>query len=446
MSSDRRKNLPRRAKGYKHNDEKNREPGKNPTEVIVNKKDKKRKDIARKSKEEEEDDNDMSDSKIRALAKSMEDGSYGSSPHKKTKRDKDQWFQLRGAFLELVDMQRAQIKDNVEMLKQANLRMKHISDMVSNIGTMVKHDDQKNQSDLCVDPAEPIKMRVIVSKNPEIIGAQWPTYGRTGDGGADLYAPEDVIVPAWSSTIVNTGIQLGLSPGQRVRIQPRSGLAFGEDVDSFYGLIDSNYRGDIQVLMRNFSDDEREFIAGSRIAQMVLERQVEAAVWVHVNSKDLGETERGTEGFGSSDKNPNTKHLPLSITTDEPMVSSDSEKGKETKQKESPESPSSSDEEEDDSEEESQKKSVAKKTPRKPTFDSSVLFYDCKKCGVRCEDLNNWVNHKCKTSEESTGQNPHPKKEEPVDVNDEAVKKEGVFCGLPPSVTEAYQSTSSNGS
>ena len=126
-----------------------------------------------------------------------------------------------------------------------------------------------------------------------------PEYAKPGDAGVDLRATEDVtLAPGGGRGLVPTGVAVAIPRGYAGFIQPRSGLAFkhGVTVLNTPGLIDSDYRGELKVLLVN-TDPSAPFqvTRGERIAQLVIQA-VEHVEFVEVESLD--ETERGEGGFG----------------------------------------------------------------------------------------------------------------------------------------------------
>ena len=95
---------------------------------------------------------------------------------------------------------------------------------------------------------------------------------------------------------VPTGIAIELQPGYEAQVRPRSGLALKHSLTVNFGTIDPGYRGEIRVVMFNFGHVEYTIKPGDRIAQLVLARY-EAVEW---EEGDLGTSDRGTRGFGSS--------------------------------------------------------------------------------------------------------------------------------------------------
>ncbi|XP_060560844.1 deoxyuridine 5'-triphosphate nucleotidohydrolase-like [Ruditapes philippinarum] len=127
-----------------------------------------------------------------------------------------------------------------------------------------------------------------------------PTRGSKLAAGYDLYSAYDVSIPAKGKALVKTDIQIGLPDGCYGRVAPRSGLAHKHFIDVGAGVIDQDYRGNVGVVMFNFSEKDFEVKAGDRIAQLICER---------IYLPDLKEedtldiTERGDGGFGSTGKN-----------------------------------------------------------------------------------------------------------------------------------------------
>jgi dUTP pyrophosphatase len=132
-------------------------------------------------------------------------------------------------------------------------------------------------------------------------GLPAPAYARAGDAGADLVARIDVtLAPNGGRALVPTGVALAIPEGYAGFVQPRSGLALRHGVTCLNtpGLIDSGYRDELAVLLVNTDGaTPYEVHRGDRIAQLVIQR-VESATFVEV--EELGESERGLGGFGST--------------------------------------------------------------------------------------------------------------------------------------------------
>lgn len=122
----------------------------------------------------------------------------------------------------------------------------------------------------------------------------------TGDTGYDIYSVEDKVIPAGGSDIVNTGIDLAyISPGFWFKIEARSGLGFKHGIQPHPGIVDNSYQGNCGVKLYNFSNEDYNVSKGDRIAQIVFYPVLEAdVVW----TEEVHETERGSQGFGSSGK------------------------------------------------------------------------------------------------------------------------------------------------
>ncbi len=128
-----------------------------------------------------------------------------------------------------------------------------------------------------------------------------PRYARTGDAGADLLARSDVVLASRGGrAAVSTGVVVAIPVGYAGLVLPRSGLALRHGVTCLNapGLVDSGYRGELQVVLVNH-DPEHDYAVsrGDRIAQLVLVR-VEEVAFELVGEEGLGESERGAGGFG----------------------------------------------------------------------------------------------------------------------------------------------------
>ena len=132
-------------------------------------------------------------------------------------------------------------------------------------------------------------------------GATIPLYKTAGAAGADLCAKisQPLTIKAGKFAMVPTGLYFEIPEGYEVQVRPRSGLAAknGVTVLNTPGTIDSDYRGEIKVILVNLSDTDFVINNGDRIAQMVVAPVTQAEFIV---SDKLSETERGTGGFGST--------------------------------------------------------------------------------------------------------------------------------------------------
>ena len=125
-------------------------------------------------------------------------------------------------------------------------------------------------------------------------------YQHPHDAGADLKSCEDTIIPANGSTLVHTGVYAAIPCDHVGLVCPRSGLALkqGLTVLNAPGIIDSNYRGELCVILHNTSEKAVEITAGQRIAQLVI-TPVAHAEMIPV-SQLPEDMERGGNGFGST--------------------------------------------------------------------------------------------------------------------------------------------------
>ncbi len=126
-----------------------------------------------------------------------------------------------------------------------------------------------------------------------------PAYETLHTAGMDLRADveETVLLKPMERKLVSTGLHIELPEGFEAQIRPRSGLAFkhGIGIVNSPGTIDADYRGEIKVLLINFSDKVFEINTGDRIAQMIIARH-EKVNWEQV--EELNETTRGVGGYG----------------------------------------------------------------------------------------------------------------------------------------------------
>lgn len=136
-----------------------------------------------------------------------------------------------------------------------------------------------------------------ISNNP------LPQYQTNGAAGMDLYAhlTQDLVLEAGNQLLVPTGIAMELPMGYEAQIRPRSGLALkhGISIVNSPGTIDSDYRGEIKVVLINHGKTAITIHNGDRIAQMVI-AQYEQITWQNVT--ELSETERGAGGYGHTGK------------------------------------------------------------------------------------------------------------------------------------------------
>lgn len=128
--------------------------------------------------------------------------------------------------------------------------------------------------------------------------AKIPSQGSKYAAGYDLYAAEEVLVNTMGRKLVKTNISISIPEGYYGRIAPRSGLAYKNGIDVLAGVIDSDYRGDIGVILFNTDHNlDFEVNVGDRIAQIIIEK-CHSVNWETVETLDS--TVRSEGGFGSS--------------------------------------------------------------------------------------------------------------------------------------------------
>lgn len=130
-------------------------------------------------------------------------------------------------------------------------------------------------------------------------GAILPTYATVGSSGMDLRASEALTIKSGERACVATGLYLEIPLGYEAQIRPRSGLALkkGITVLNTPGTIDSDYRGEIKVILINLGKEDFVIELGDRIAQMVFSSVTHAEL---LKVEDLDETKRASGGFGST--------------------------------------------------------------------------------------------------------------------------------------------------
>lgn len=126
-----------------------------------------------------------------------------------------------------------------------------------------------------------------------------PEYKTSGSVGMDLQANirNEIHIFGGATILIPTGIYIQLPDGYEAQVRPRSGLALKQQLVATFGTIDSDYIGEIGVIINNVGKGERIINPGDRIAQLVFAK-VEKCEWNLV--EELEETERGESGFGST--------------------------------------------------------------------------------------------------------------------------------------------------
>lgn len=143
------------------------------------------------------------------------------------------------------------------------------------------------------------KIPVQIRRLPHGEGLALPAYATAGAAGMDVLAAEDVRLMPGARHAVATGFAMAIPEGFEIQVRPRSGLALkhGISLPNTPGTIDSDYRGELKIIMINLGDSDFAIARGDRIAQLVL-APVVLADWTEVDALD--ETTRGSGGFGST--------------------------------------------------------------------------------------------------------------------------------------------------
>ena len=126
-----------------------------------------------------------------------------------------------------------------------------------------------------------------------------PKYQTKSASGMDLTASEEIFIPAGSRRIVPTGLAVELEDGYEMQVRPRSGVSIKTDLTVMLGTVDSDYRGEIGIIVHNTGKVFCVVKAGDRIAQGIICPVIQAKIEVVT---ELSETERGTGAFGSTGK------------------------------------------------------------------------------------------------------------------------------------------------
>ncbi|CAI8378781.1 MAG: Deoxyuridine 5'-triphosphate nucleotidohydrolase [Hyphomonas sp. TMED17] len=138
-----------------------------------------------------------------------------------------------------------------------------------------------------------------VKRLPHGEGLDLPAYATSGAAGMDVLAAEDLTLESGQRHAVATGLAMAIPQGFEIQVRPRSGLALkhGISVPNSPGTIDSDYRGELKVILINHGASDFVIARGERIGQIVL-AAVSRIQWQEVS--ELPDTERGAGGFGST--------------------------------------------------------------------------------------------------------------------------------------------------
>lgn len=144
---------------------------------------------------------------------------------------------------------------------------------------------------------------VAITVMDHALGLPLPTYATAGAAGMDVHAavPHDnpMVLPGGAVALVPTGLQMAIPPGYECQVRSRSGLAAKHGVFALNapGTIDSDYRGEVKIILANMGSEPFTINRGDRIAQLVVARH-ESVQWNVTHA--LPSTDRGEGGFGST--------------------------------------------------------------------------------------------------------------------------------------------------
>jgi dUTP pyrophosphatase len=140
---------------------------------------------------------------------------------------------------------------------------------------------------------------IAIRRLPHGADLPLPAYASAGAAGMDVVAAEDTTLAPGARQAVATGFAMAIPAGYEVQVRPRSGLALKHGLTCLNtpGTIDSDYRGEVKVILANLGQESVEIRRGDRIAQLV-PAPVQRAALVEVETLD--DTERGAGGFGST--------------------------------------------------------------------------------------------------------------------------------------------------
>jgi dUTP pyrophosphatase len=147
----------------------------------------------------------------------------------------------------------------------------------------------------------PVTIEVRIQRLPHAEGLQLPNYATDGAAGADLCAAveSELVLEPGERAAVPTGLVLEIPNGYEGQVRPRSGLAFkaGLTIINAPGTIDSDYRGELKVLLVNLGSGSLSIGRGDRIAQLLIAPVTRASF---VETDDVSASQRGEGGFGST--------------------------------------------------------------------------------------------------------------------------------------------------
>lgn len=142
-------------------------------------------------------------------------------------------------------------------------------------------------------------IEIEIKRLPHGEGLPFPAYASAGAAGMDVVAAEDFTLAPGERMAVPSGFAMAIPEGHEVQVRPRSGLALKHGITCLNtpGTIDSDYRGEVKIILANLGSEPFSAMRGERIAQLVPAPVLRAEL---VEVADLSDTERGSGGFGST--------------------------------------------------------------------------------------------------------------------------------------------------
>ncbi|MDX1700293.1 MAG: dUTP diphosphatase [Melioribacteraceae bacterium] len=145
---------------------------------------------------------------------------------------------------------------------------------------------------------------LLIKKNSNSFNdIPFPSYATPGSSGLDVRAAIDnsIIIKPGKFMLIPTNLSIEIPLGYEIQVRPRSGLAakHGIGILNSPGTIDSDYRGEIKIILFNFSEEDFEINRGDRIAQLVIAEVIQANI---IESENLNSSDRGVGGFGHTGK------------------------------------------------------------------------------------------------------------------------------------------------
>ncbi len=143
------------------------------------------------------------------------------------------------------------------------------------------------------------EIHIAIRRLPNGGGLPLPAYATEHSAGMDVVSAESLVLAPGARHAVATGFAVAIPEGYEVQVRPRSGLALKHGITCLNtpGTIDSDYRGEVRVILANLGGEPFEIVRGERIAQLVPAPVLRARF---EEVEDLGETARGAGGFGST--------------------------------------------------------------------------------------------------------------------------------------------------